>query len=302
MNINFSILWFDDSETYFDSLDISALEGQIRDWGFRPQIEKVTTPDKFLECVNSSHYDLIVVDYNLEGYPGGQEFIANIRGNSIYTEVIFYTAGSVHDLWKQIHDKELEGVFVSSRGTVESKITKVGYQSVRKVLDIENMRGIVMAEVGEIDLIFHEIIEHGLNYLDDDKRTEIFTRFHKKMVGDLKNSLSDMEKFGGNPGLAEMLLLCDTNKLWENFNRITKHIPELKDIVIGNYIEEVVHPRNSLAHGVPTPHADGGIRFVHRGKEYIFDQQRGVELRKLILVYKSTLHELLEAVKKMRGI
>ncbi len=48
----------------------------------------------------------------LEGYKDGQEFIAGIRENAIYTEIIFYTAGNTSNLWKAIHEKRLEGVFV----------------------------------------------------------------------------------------------------------------------------------------------------------------------------------------------
>ena len=153
MRLVFSVLWFDDDEEYFDSIDIEPLEKEILSWGFWPKIEKVTTPEDFSNRSPFESYDLIVVDRNLEGCEDGQVFIANIRENAIYTEIIFYTAGNTSDLWEAIRTKELEGVFVSSRLNVLSKIEAVGRQSIRKILDLENMRGIVMAEVGELDLL-----------------------------------------------------------------------------------------------------------------------------------------------------
>jgi len=65
-------------------------------------------------------------------------------------------------LWEAIREKKLEGIFISSRNEIVSKNTKVGYQSIQKILDLENMRGIIMAEVGELDLMRQEIIMGGM--------------------------------------------------------------------------------------------------------------------------------------------
>ena len=165
MRLSFSVLWFDDSEDYFDSLDLEPLKEEISTWGFCPTIDKVTTPEEFKDRSPFEPYDLIVVDRNLEGYDDGQVFIADIRDHAIFTEVIFYTAGTAIDLWDAIREKKLEGVFVSSRNEILAKISQVGRQSIRKVLDIENMRGIVMAEVGELDLLLEKIIEIGVEGL-----------------------------------------------------------------------------------------------------------------------------------------
>ncbi len=149
MRLTFSILWFDDSETYFDSLDLDWLKNEVLSWGFSPKIIQVTTPEDFMSHRPFDIFDIIVVDRNLEGYENGQQFISDLRSNSVYTEVIFYTAGNASELWDGIREKQLEGVFVSTRNDILPKISKVGSQSIRKILDLENMRGIVMAEVGE---------------------------------------------------------------------------------------------------------------------------------------------------------
>ena len=139
MRLNFSVLWFDDSEDYFDSLDLEPLELGVSSWGFSPDIKKVTTPEEFNSHSPFETFDLIVVDRNLEDYPDGQEFIVGLRNNAIYTEVIFYTVGNASDLWDVIREKQIEGVFVSHRSDILMKILTVGRQSIRKVLDLENM-------------------------------------------------------------------------------------------------------------------------------------------------------------------
>ncbi len=43
MRLNFSVLWFDDDESYIDSLDIDPLEREIVTWGFSPNIQLVSS-------------------------------------------------------------------------------------------------------------------------------------------------------------------------------------------------------------------------------------------------------------------
>lgn len=299
MRLVFSVLWFDDDEEYFDSLDLDPLEAEILSWGFSPAIEKVTTPDAFLNRSPFKSYDLIVVDRNLEGYEDGQEFIANIRENAIYTEIIFYTAGNTRDLWEAIHPRELEGVFVSSRNNVLSKIEVVGRQSVRKILDLENMRGIVMAEVGELDILLDEIIIFGIESLPNEERLSIFQRFHEKSISQSQDRVKALDSFIDTPNTDDMLALCDSDKRWQNFNRLRKaHIRLQGGERLGDYAQEVLRPRNFLAHGKSEFHENGGYIFRYQGKEYRFDDEVSLELRQTILRYKNTFSSLIKLVKE----
>ena len=182
MKLGFSVLWFDDSKEYFDSLEIEPLEQEILSWGFSPRIETVTTPEDFNRHSPFDTFDLIVVDRNLEQYEDGEEFISRLRDNLIYTEVILYTAGDVSELWDAVHEKKLEGVFVANRNDIFPKISIVGRQSIRKVLDLENMRGIVMSEVGELDCMLEEIIKIGMDTLPQGKKDGIYNKFYEGSV------------------------------------------------------------------------------------------------------------------------
>lgn len=299
MRLVFSVLWFDDDEEYFDSLDLEPLEKEISSWGFQPEIEKVTTPEDFSNRSPFESYDLLVVDRNLEGYQDGQDFIANIRGNAIYTEVIFYTAGNTSDLWEAIRTKELEGVFVSSRMNVLSKIEAVGRQSVRKILDLENMRGIVMAEVGELDHLLDEIIMIGVESLGEDQRQILFEKFHENITKQHQEFALALANFIGGPDTISMLALCDSDKRWQNFNRLWKSHRKLKERgKIGDYVVEVLRPRNFLAHGKPERQTNGGYLFRYREKEYHFDDTTSVKLRQTILRYKIAFSNIIDLIKQ----
>lgn len=294
MRLNFSILWFDDDDAYFDSLDVEPLEDEISSWGFIPKIMLVKTPSEFESHSPFETIDLIVVDRDLGEYDEGQKFIADLRNNAIYTEVIFYTAGNASDLWDAIRKEQLEGVFVSNRNPILSKISKVGRQSIRKVLDLENMRGIVMAEVGELDHLLDEIITVGIDTLSSNQQQSIFKKFHKG-ASEQNNNLSErLAAFNQNPNVAEMLDLSDSYKRWLCFYRLWKAHEKLKNKKIGDFNTEVLMPRNFLAHGRPERHQDGNYTFIYQGKNFDFNDQVSLALRQTILEYKIRFAEMLE--------
>ncbi|NOK59232.1 MAG: hypothetical protein GFH27_549283n307 [Chloroflexi bacterium AL-W] len=299
MKLTFSVLWFDDNEDYFDSLDIEPLKNEIRSWGFHPKIVQVTVSEDFMKHSPFVNHDLIVVDQNLEGYKDGQEFIADIRGHSVYTEVIFYTAGETSTLWELIHTNQLEGIFVSSRQDVLTKIESVGKQAVRKVLDLENMRGIVMAEVGVLDMLLDTIIILGIKSLPEEQRSSIFKAFHKKTNEQIQFQANKLATFIKNPDTDSMIELCDSNKRWENFRRLKKIHNHLSGDNIGNYVEDILAPRNFLAHGKPESLGDEGYLFNYQGKQFSFNSEVSLDLRQTILKYKK---EFLSIIKILENL
>src|SRR5262245_7293669 len=145
MKLEYRILWFDDTNDFLDSLDLDPFKDQVRSWGFEPVITTVSTPEEFMAREPFKEFDLIAVDYNLgQAQPHGDEFINRIRGHRVYTEVVFYSANVASDLWQSINERRLEGVYVANRQTIVDKLQSVAYQSVKKVLDLNNVRGMVM--------------------------------------------------------------------------------------------------------------------------------------------------------------
>lgn len=298
MKLTFRVLWFDDDADYLDSFDFELLEEEIKGWGFEPDFIKVTAAEDFLRHHPYKDFDLIVVDKNLEAHGQGQEFITKVRNNAVFTEVIFYTAGETSTLWQEIRNHELEGVYVGTRQQIGSKIIKVGYQAVHKVLDLENMRGIVMAEVGELDLLLAEIIVLGIQELDQAQQAKVYKRFYDNSAKQNKEILVKLDTFQANPDVETMLNLCDSDKRWQTFNRVRKAHPLLRQQErIGNYSEEILHPRNFLAHGKPIPKNDGGYRFSYHGKSFDFDEGVSLALRHKIMIYKNRLQAIIESIE-----
>lgn len=296
MKLIFSILWFDNSTEFIESLDCGPLEETIKSWGFTPNVMFETDPKAFLAHSPFRDLDLIVVDYDLgEDTEHGQNFIRNIRDNNVLTEVVFYSNYGSKELWTAIAERELEGVYVANRNSVLPRIEKVARQSVQKILDLNNMRGMVMAEVGDIDRILDEVFAVGWPTLDAKHQEDIVARFRENALEQAGQSRQALESLHVGSSIGEILEACDSNKRWQNFNRIKRHISVLKVCDPGDYPKDVLTPRNFLAHG--QAREEGGIHiFSYRGKEYRFDEAEGVRLRGKIGEYKS---QLIAALKQL---
>lgn len=292
MRLKYQVLWFDDTEDFFDSLDMDYLKSQISAWGFVPEIELVTTPQTFLEKAPFADFDLLVIDYNLEAYGHGEEFIAKVRDQEVLTEIIFYSSAPAQLLWDAVYKRKLEGIYVANRDTVSERILKVGRQTLRKVLDLENMRGIVMAEVGDLDLLLDEILKSAIPSLSSSAQANIFKGFHDASSEHHAELCKKLDEFKESPSIDLLLTLCDSNKRWQNFGRAKRHHKVLKGASLGDYVVEILRPRNFLAHGMPRKQGNESYIFAYQGKEYLFNESVGTALRLAIIKYKQELQKI----------
>jgi response regulator of citrate/malate metabolism len=296
MNLSYSILWFDDDKDFFDSLDKEPIEKEIASWGFFPKIEPVHTADEFNKHAPFDKFDLIVVDFKL-GNEQGDKFIKDVREQEVFTEIILYSFSESSDLWEAVHAQKLEGVFVTHKSGIEQKLLRVARQSVRKVLDLENMRGIVMSEVGDLDALLEDIFVHAMNGITQEQQSNVFERFHKDTNKQVEQHQSALSVFKDSPSIEKLLELCDSNKRWKNFNRVKGHHALLKNRnFAGDYALEILWPRNCLAHGKPERKDDGSLLFHFSNKDYAFDDNVSQDLRKKILEYKSAFTEIADAL------
>lgn len=296
MNLSYSILWYDDDKDFFESVDKEPIETEIASWGFSPKIFSVHNSDELRQHEPFNQFDMLVVDFKLGGDEHGDKFIKDVRDQNVFSEIIFYSTSASSELWKAVHDKQLEGVFVTNKIGIQQKLLRVAQQSVRKVLDLENMRGIVMSEVGDLDALLENIFIRAMRDISPELQQQVFTRFHEKTSEQNKEYLDALSAFKDAPSIEGLLHLCDSDKRWQSFNRVKKHHHLIKDSgFTGDYQKDILSPRNFLAHGIPVRKADGSFLFRHRGKEYSFDEAVSQDLRKKILDYKMAFAEIAEA-------
>ena len=296
--MTYSILWFDDRREYLDSIDQDALEKTILEWGFIPKLVLVDDPAEFIAHKPFNDFDLIVVDYNLgDNQPHGEEFIKSIREHNVLTEVVFYSANPAKDLWDAIRVKELEGIYVSGRDTVVSKIERVAQHSLHKVLDLNNMRGLIMAELGDLDLQFDGLLALGWSSLEDAGRTYVATRFVSTSTEQLDKRRTELEACAASPTTDGIAALSDSSKRWDNLCRLQKKSAKLKDMTMPPFASDLLFPRNCLAHGIPRQEG-ADLIFHFSGRDYVYNEQSSTKLRQTILAYREHLKKMEQLLKQ----
>lgn len=287
MKLTYSILWFDDNDEYLESLDKEYIKGEFTKWGFYCDIKFVTDPVQFTSESPYRKFDLIVVDYSLDPYDGhGQDFIRLVRDQNVLTDVIFYSSHPASDLWDAIRQEELEGIFVSNRANSQDKILKVANQAIRKVLDLENVRGIVMAEVGNNDELLSNIARKSFEELNEKQRTEIIKKYIDAIIKQTDSLSEKASSLEGTTEIDALLNLLDSSKKWNLCQTLSK-FPDTTFSLKGkgDYFIDVLDKRNKLAHGVPTQHDSDALKFEYCGKEYIFNDDESLILRENLRKY-----------------
>lgn len=300
MKLKYSILWFDDDEDQIESHDFDALSETIHSWGFDfdgPVI--VNTPDEFMKKSPFNEFDLIVVDYNLgDDETHGDDFIKLLREQNVYTDVVFYTGGSTASLWDGVKNKKLEGVFLSNVGGIIPKVIRVAKQSVKKIVDLENMRGIVMAQVGDLDQDLKQLLSVGFLQLKSSKQNQIFKAFIKSGSRRGKKITEDFDEFAKAPTIGNMLDLCDSSfPIWSLSNSMCNRHPSLEEFNISEYENEILKPRNALAHGIPNTEEDGTQTFVHREYEFQYTDKAAEKIRHDLKKYKGVFKDIHNKLK-----
>src|SRR6185369_12390905 len=309
-----------------------TLERYVQEQGFDLDITFRTSPEDIALEVDGSAYDLMVIDYqitednrhdetgkeNARGSKTGDDVIKSVREHDCLTEVIFYSGSPTPTLRRLAADRELEGVFFSDRDheVLIRKICDVFDLTVRKVVDVANMRGIVMAGVADIDHQLSDLLIKLHECLDAENKEKHHKKIFKRML--------ERERS------VKLLVQDQDNDLLKNVYAAIKSLAELEpknfDSLIGlrefdsysrveaaaslcgkyqalsdekRIIEEIkflLKWRNALAHQCPTNN-EGIYTFEpDEGVPEPFDDARTLDLRKRLRDHRLHLAEILTKV------
>lgn len=173
MDLSYKVLWVEDEETWAVSVENSLKQVIEEKYGLIYARTMVTHSD---DTIKYSDYDLILMDFNLsDGEDGktGDKIIQHIREIDVLTDVVFYSAKGPAFIKEKAAALGLEGVYFSDRDKDQfiDKVAKVVESTIRKIQDLNNLRGLVMAEVSELDMEMDDIIK---SYFIDAERMNIF--------------------------------------------------------------------------------------------------------------------------------
>jgi len=301
MRLKYKILWIENEEDWVDSI-YDQIQDHLSDLGFEFEKKLIAKEE---ESVNYDEYDLILMDLNLAEQPNGAELIERIRNLNVFTDIVFYSSVGIDTLRENGREKNLEGVYYSGRtpdSTFVRKVCQVIDSTIKKVQDLSNLRGLVMAEVSDLDSLMDEIIR---KYFIDQS---LLDRFHQKITKKKEKSIKKIlvnESEACEKTCTLNWRQFDINKLvdiidssqkvkainilleWQKEQGNELYTSPNDKVFVENYNSDIIEVRNKLAH-CSSVVENGKEILKTRNGDLIFDTDRITEIRKKIREY----HEL----------
>ncbi len=264
MRLDFNVLWVDDQPTAVASqIERLKIEMESEGFKFKPiQLTSLTEVDAHIaNDIFQDEIDLILVDWDLGNELYGQEVIQRVRQVALYKDVVFYSGQTAAvELRKLAFDAGLDGVFCASREGLVEEILGFFESLVKRVLDLDHTRGIVMGATSDIDNIIKTCLTATHAKLNDEKKQEFIQNALQRISDKVKNIKKQEEKIKSNPSVdalfkAHMLFSSDDRLRMLSsilaMDVFSIHAEATEKIK--HYKTEVLPMRNKLGHMVLTP-------------------------------------------------
>lgn len=306
MRLDFNVLWVDDQPTSV-SHQIKSIKLKMASEGFEFKPRQCSTIDEVEEVVKDDVFtdeiDLILVDWDLGNDMHGEDAIERIREIVHYKDVVFYSGeASVVDLRKKAYERELEGVYCASREGLVDEVVGVFESLIKKVLDLDHTRGIVMGATSDIDHIVNKCLELAHDKLDDSGKATFIEEALGRVSAKVERIADQGNTLHSTPSVEA---LFQAHMLFTSYDRLrllTKilRMQEFEDsstsiTAVKRYLNEVVQERNILGHAVLLPQGKPRSVIDSAGEEVDLEKMR--ELRKLILELRTEFRTLLDTMQ-----
>ena len=299
MRLDFNVLWVEDNQTNVQAQK-DRIENQIRRKGFRLCVKFASSVDQassFLkDDIYGDHIDLILMDYDLGPGKKGDDGLVEVRSLFPYKDIIFYSANSTANLLQKVTNKNIQGIYNAHRGELPDTVIGVFENLVRKVLDIDHSRGIVMGATSDIDQMINELLCKHFEACDAGQQAnsivEICNRLDKKKADLDKNYNALMQITHVNELFEHHAVYTSDDRLRllvKVMNLLSVHkksIPEFED-----YRKNVTPKRNALAHVRVESKGFSRKLYDQKGKELSSEDMN--ELRRKLLSFQETLISML---------
>jgi hypothetical protein len=305
MRLDFNVLWIDDQPGLV-APQITAIAAHMREEGFdfKPiqQLSLEATEQYLAGNVFTDEIDLVLVDWQLGGGHEGQEAITAVREKIQYKDVVFYSGNNDTDELRRLaFEAGLEGVYCATRPVLVDEVKGVFDSLVKKVLDLDHTRGIVMGATSDIDQMVLESIQAAHGKLGAPEQQRLIAdalAIIQQRLQELSAALAELQ---GNPSMAALaqahMLFTANDRL-----RMLSGALQLEQFAahhgsrasVTQYIGEVVPLRNRLGHRVLTPEGKATAIAIGAGEQMNIDQMR--DLRRLILNLRDVFRSLRDAL------
>jgi len=296
MKLEYKILWLDDKiDEFIEDGYIGRLEEHLEKKGFNATVVPVAKAKDFFLKLDDS-FDLILTDYHI-GKKTGDKVVQEVRSESIFTEILFYTArANLKNINKADRITFLQTNKISGKSHQEKVIEKAISLidlTIKKFQHIVAMRGMIMQEVSGLDAKMLEIIS---NYLqnNNDKKQAVIDRIFDNIIKFHKEKLANAEKFKKKNTFSKVINDPLSFSSSQRANAIEEIIKQIGfDNFISSFKKEIITVRNNFAHAVLTKDKNTGREyFKDKNNGIDFNEEKCIDIRKNINKHKKNLDEL----------
>ena len=313
MNLDFNLLVVDDNP---DSIEqaVLTLKEDLEEKAFRL---KRTTPLDFSEQhldrlarAEGRDYDLVMIDYNLgRDDTNGSAVAKRLRMELQYTDMIFYSSNPNIDLHRELANQQVAGVFVARRDELDAVLVGIANTVIGKVVDINHMRGLAMAETAEMDVLMERTLSHAFQFSSSElaaikKRT--IEKLQESVAQDQKRlgQLAPGDDFGKVLGISRIFSLSHKYRALKRVANRLHSEPSLAMKTLDSFQSEIIHPRNKLAHvsGHVTEDGKTTLRSTgDDGKDVEIDDAWMTDFRRNLMRHWDALDAVCRAIEKQFG-
>jgi CheY-like chemotaxis protein len=328
LNLKYNILWFEDDPEVVETQVGPEIKTHLEQLGFEYLCTHKEEGENLDVITNDKKFDLILTDLNLEEDEIGKRIVERIRNDKIYTEVILYSQNA-NAITKIINDPDhlIERVsFAVGIDNLANRANRIIDLTLKKVQDVTNMRGLVIASAIDLEIMMEELIKDFFtlvgNKAEDQKREEILKSIYDNKIKRDKEYLEEIMKLDHtnidlllekgiltasniydaimtalkivDQGISAQLKGLKDKVEQENIGIRRKNIKDLRD-KLQRFQSDIISLRNTLAHVKEEINAEG-IPYLKNqrvnGEIILFDDNKYIAIRKNFLNYSQIMVEI----------
>lgn len=299
MRLDFNALWIDDLPQSIQSVSERIALGMRKEgFLFKPTIvpSLAEAKPRLADGVFADDIDLVLIDFTLGTGPHGNVALREVRSQLPFREIVFYSANAALDLKKRAFDEDVQGIYCAHRDELVDTVIGVFETLIKKVLDVDHTRGIVMGATSDIDHLINDVLLGMHDKLEEKAkavlREGIGQRIDKK-IAELQRRASAAKS------AAELAEAFEAYDIITSFDKLRILVDLLKDgkhddgvrKKVTVYMEKVVPDRTLLAHVAVTVD-ESGKRVLRGRKGKELTEQRLRALRSELLEHRENFHAL----------
>ncbi len=287
MKINYKILWIEDHFAEVEPF-IEYLSSELNNLGFKLDVDKKETlnDDELFALSNKlsiyNPYDIIIFDYDL-GDTTGDEIANNLR-SKIFTDMIFYSGTKGGELRRILFEKEIDGVYIVNRTDFIDEAWPIIEDQVKRICDINNMRGVILDEMSKIDLEIRNLYKEQFDKLPEEEKNKELDRFKKRLLYKKKQIEKQILKLTTKSFLGD---IKDSRKI--DFNTVRLQLDRINNNELfddNSELQMKQNLRNEFAHNAAEfDNENGTVSLAGYEEKYNFNKFTKIR-RELISLYE----------------